>query len=166
MVFFAYSKEITTFDNRKNKISISIIRYSLMKHNILKLFSGVFVTTVLLIACEHAKEYTARDWAGKWEIKKFVSKENPEKQNATNGLIVAENDEDAHITGDLFNLYSQLQIKVTIRKKNMTLAYKDAALSITGSGTLLSLDEILFSMSVKDMEETTETYNVKAFREK
>lgn len=137
-----------------------------MKNSILRLLFGVCAITILFVACEENAEYTAHDWSGAWKIKRFVSKENPNKENSTNGSIVAQDDETVYITGDLFNLYPQLQIKASVRKNNLTINHKDPALSINGSGSLRSANEIMFAISIADTDGSAENYNVTAFREK
>ena len=137
-----------------------------MKNSVLRLLFSSFAITILLVACEKNEEYTTRDWAGAWKIERFVSKENPEKMNTTNGSIVARDDKTVYITGDLFNLYPQLQINASTHKNNLTINYRDPALSINGSGSLRSADEIIFAISIADMDGVVENYNVTAFRKK
>ncbi|MCK9162874.1 MAG: hypothetical protein WCR29_00685 [Bacteroidales bacterium] len=136
-----------------------------MKNKIITLLGVLFAfLSITFVSCQEDQTLASDDWNGSWKLSEDVifpqtkKMENSTKSNTGTIKIDPNDSRQIIISGDLFGLYSTLEIRATVVTTSASFEQQVGGYKMKGTGVLVSGDKINFNFTI-----TTETNDIESY---
>lgn len=125
-----------------------------MKKNILSVVLLLAFLIGTFVSCNPDTDFERADWVGSWKLQESILKTESLKATSGNIRLDPDHSDKIIISGALFGLVGEF--RATVNGADAEYDESNARWHIQGTGTMRSIDEILFIGSWETEEEQTE----------
>lgn len=136
-----------------------------MKNKFIILLGVLFAfISISFQSCQEDQTLASNDWNGRWKLNENVifpqTKNNEDPKNTNIGTIKIDPNDSRLIiiSGDLFGLYSSLEIKASVVTTTASFEEKVGNYKMKGTGILVNKDEIKFRFTITTEANDSESY--------